>query len=39
LSDRRYPSLRLRAVFIPEERHTTGVPAAIAFALHQLFVL
>src|SRR5215470_1576490 len=39
LSDRRYPSLRLRAVFIPEGRHTTGAPAAIAFALHQLFIL
>jgi hypothetical protein len=39
LSDRRYPSLRLRTVFIPEERHTTGAPAAIAFALHQLFIL
>jgi uncharacterized protein len=39
LSNRRYPSLRLRTALIPEERHTTGAPAAIALALHQLFIL
>jgi predicted alpha/beta superfamily hydrolase len=39
LSARNYPSLRLKAALIPEGRHVTVLPAAVALGLVELFAL
>src|ERR1700704_1809594 len=39
LSARNYPSLRFKAALIPEGRHVTVLPAAVALGLVELFAL
>ena len=39
LSARNYPSLRFKADFISEGRHITGLPAAVALGLVEIFAL
>jgi hypothetical protein len=39
LSVRNYPSLRFRTALIPDGRHITVFPAAIALGLVELFAL